>query len=30
MMVGGHARNQADEKNPWFVTDGTSTCSDDD
>jgi len=30
MMVGGKARNQADEKNPCFVTDETSTCRDDD
>jgi len=30
MMVGGQARNQAEEKNPCLVTDGTSTRRDDD
>jgi hypothetical protein len=30
MMVGGQARNQADEKNPPIVTDETSARRDDD
>jgi hypothetical protein len=30
MMVGGQARDQAEEKNPRVVTDGTLTRRDDD